>query len=271
MNEKLRKLEEEFVRVVYGEEVLEEIEKMDAPKRPTEYSESPDSIRKRILIRRNMNKLTPNQKKKYKTKSKDSFTTKLNLYVFDKVIQETESLITLTDYQKFKISKELRDVYTTKYWQWKSDSKLKEVPSKINYPIKTDLTIGKIYDEMKHFKSKYVKDFKEFKLDYIERFGEVFSEKEFKERIEEEHCHYCNLTNDMVDKLVDAEQMFKKQDTRGWSLEIDRKDSNLEYTFDNTVMCCYWCNNAKTDEFTEEEFRKVGEEIKQIWKKRLEK
>ncbi len=42
MNEKLRKLEEEFVRVVYGEEVLEEIEKMDAPKRPTEYSKRPN-------------------------------------------------------------------------------------------------------------------------------------------------------------------------------------------------------------------------------------
>jgi hypothetical protein len=26
-------------------------------------------------------------------------------------------------------------------------------------------------------------------------------------------------------------------------------------------MACYWCNNAKTDEFTAEEFKPIGEAI----------
>jgi len=34
-------------------------------------------------------------------------------------------------------------------------------------------------------------------------------------------------------------------------------------------MVCYWCNNAKTDEFTEEEFSKIGREIRNIWDDRL--
>lgn len=34
-------------------------------------------------------------------------------------------------------------------------------------------------------------------------------------------------------------------------------------------MACYWCNNAKTDEFTAEEFKEIGKEIRKIWDVRL--
>ena len=54
-------------------------------------------------------------------------------------------------------------------------------------------------------------------------------------------------------------------------LEIDRKRPNEEYTTDNSVLCCYWCNNAKTDEFCATEFKAIGEEIGKIWRKRLSK
>lgn len=33
-------------------------------------------------------------------------------------------------------------------------------------------------------------------------------------------------------------------------------------------MACYWCNNAKTDEFSAEEFAPVGKEIGEIFKNR---
>ena len=36
---------------------------------------------------------------------------------------------------------------------------------------------------------------------------------------------------------------------RGLSIEIDRLNSNKEYSLDNVVLACYWCNNAKTDEY----------------------
>jgi len=36
-------------------------------------------------------------------------------------------------------------------------------------------------------------------------------------------------------------------------------------------MACYWCNNAKTDEFDGDEFKEIGEAIKKVWKKRLKK
>jgi len=34
-------------------------------------------------------------------------------------------------------------------------------------------------------------------------------------------------------------------------------------------MSCYWCNNAKTDEFTAEEFAVIGKAIAMVWHDRL--
>ena len=33
------------------------------------------------------------------------------------------------------------------------------------------------------------------------------------------------------------------------------------YNKDNCVLACYWCNNAKTDAFTADEFKPIGKEI----------
>jgi hypothetical protein len=53
-------------------------------------------------------------------------------------------------------------------------------------------------------------------------------------------------------------------------IEIHRKNSNKEYTKDNCVISCYWCNNAKTDGFTYEEVGEVwgvgGEGVREFVK-----
>ena len=49
------------------------------------------------------------------------------------------------------------------------------------------------------------------------------------------------------------------------------KEANKEYTEANSVLCCYWCNNAKTDEYSEKEFIPVGQQMRLLWNKRLEK
>ena len=38
---------------------------------------------------------------------------------------------------------------------------------------------------------------------------------------------------------------------------------------ENCVVCCYWCNNAKTDEFNYYEFIPIGKEIQRAWEARL--
>jgi hypothetical protein len=84
-------------------------------------------------------------------------------------------------------------------------------------------------------------------------------------------CHYCSLPENQLDNLHNqTTHINKRYPKRGKSLEIDRKQSDLPYTnIENLVLACYWCNNAKTDTFTENEFRRIGIIMKTIWEDRL--
>ncbi len=86
----------------------------------------------------------------------------------------------------------------------------------------------------------------------------------------ERKCHYCGITEPEIKALRDKNKIrTKRWTTRGRTLEIDRMAPEESYdNLENLVFCCYWCNNAKTDEFTPEEFRKVGEVIAGIWESR---
>jgi len=101
-------------------------------------------------------------------------------------------------------------------------------------------------------------------------FLNVFPFEEFTEFVRAKlKCEYCHITEEGIQALINAHQLNTKKDTRGWSLEIDRKKPNFEYTKENCVWCCYWCNNAKTDEFSYDEFKKIGKVIESIWDGRL--
>lgn len=108
-----------------------------------------------------------------------------------------------------------------------------------------------------------------FGLDYICKvFPVIFPSEKFNLFTEAEKCVYCEITIPMVVELANKQQLYMKN-YLGWSLEVDRIDSNKEYSPENYVKDCYWCNNAKTDEFTFEEFKEVGISIEKIWKIRL--
>lgn len=82
-------------------------------------------------------------------------------------------------------------------------------------------------------------------------------------------CHYCHITEKDIDTLIEKGKIITKRlSTRGRSMEVDQKDTNKGYEKGNIVLCCYWCNNAKTDEFTEKEFIPIGELIGETWKSR---
>lgn len=99
--------------------------------------------------------------------------------------------------------------------------------------------------------------------------------QDFKAWIEstERRCHYCKITEDEIDQLIRKNLITTKRlTTRGRKLEIERLSPNEFYdNLNNLVLCCYWCNNAKSDEFTSEEFQQVGRLIRNIWENRLEK
>lgn len=80
-------------------------------------------------------------------------------------------------------------------------------------------------------------------------------------------CAYCQLTNEQSLLLYNAQRNGLRMDgtrggKRGRRLEIDRRNPNLPYDYlGNLVWCCYWCNNAKSNFFSEEEFRPIGQAI----------
>jgi len=195
---------------------------------------------------------------KYQAKAKDSFTTKKRMFIFDKALKQ-EKECNLQEFEQFKITKRLVADYTTKYWQYNRDKKVRN---------------GYTPDELYHFMKKFEEDnndkLKDFEKDYVNNFEKVFKKDDFELLLKQKHCKYCKITETEIKALADKHQLFKKSE-RGWSLEVDRKNSNYEYTKDNCVMACYWCNNAKTDEFTHEEFMLVGTAIEYIWIKRLSK
>jgi len=193
-----------------------------------------------------------NVKKRYDAKVQDSFNTKWKLFLFNSVINNTNRPLDLESFIKFKISDELVSKYTAEYWQ--SD--------------RNDI-IDKIYDKLKELDLK--QELKSLcKTHYKSNFEDVFSFSDFSELNKSDKCCYCNLTIEKVKKLANKKLLFKKNE-RGWNLEIDRKNSNYEYSKENCVMSCYWCNNAKTDEFTYDEFKKIGESFEIIWEARLKK
>jgi hypothetical protein len=195
---------------------------------------------------------------KYQAKAEDSFITKMNLYFFNKAIQQDWENMFLEDFRNFKISSELVDIYTTEYWQYEPE-----------YELKPGLTNETIYKQIDTKKKEYNHLIDELKFDYIKnQFPAIFPKTVFDELLKANECGYCHITIEEVIRLADIKQLHKKN-YRGWSLEIDRLDSNLEYTKENCVMACYWCNNAKTDEFTKDEFLQIGEVIHKIWNERL--
>ncbi len=75
------------------------------------------------------------------------------------------------------------------------------------------------------------------------------------------NCHYCGIAEG--DFIPIWKGKFYKN--RGERLELERKDNEKGYSKKNCVLACAICNNAKSDKFTYEEFKRVGKAIKKIW------
>jgi 5-methylcytosine-specific restriction endonuclease McrA len=86
------------------------------------------------------------------------------------------------------------------------------------------------------------------------------------------NCHYCRISENQIQNLFEKDEInTKRWFKRGSRMEVDRMNPNQNYKIDNLALCCYWCNNAKTDEFTDIEFIPIGESFSLLWNKRLAK
>ena len=93
-------------------------------------------------------------------------------------------------------------------------------------------------------------------------------------------CYYCGIDKDTIDELNNASvsnsslswshsKGLTKRQTR-MTLEVEQLNPNGGYVKGNIVWACSWCNNAKTDTFTEAEFKNIACGINIAWNDRLQ-
>lgn len=209
----------------------------------------------------------------YNDKLIDSLATRIQLFLFwksfDKEVINTEDIANYIDeIEQFEIANDLANLYSNTYYQ----TKLKE-KREISFNGKNAYVdnICKNIPSKTKIKELLRNELKPLKDKYKEKFEEIFPLKEFENMTKEKTiCSYCGISLDQIKALGENKKLNnKRSDTRGYTLEIDRMLPNLEYSKDNCCMACYWCNNAKTDEFSPMEFKPIAEGIREVWNKRL--
>ena len=219
--------------------------------------------------------------KKYKTKMEDSFKTKVQLFLFDKAFSWDNSdknrcndyyimsnIETIKkDFKGFEVTNEVANLYSSRYYQLElnsDESKIKHKGKELNIMV---------IEQRQYFvqKSKeFSKILEELEKEYEKEFQIIFPEEEFNKMLDKTTCSYCGISLAQIEELgKNGKLNNKRSDTRGYTLEIDRKLPNLEYSKENCCMACYWCNNAKTDEFSPKEFKPIAEGIRKAWNERL--
>ena len=90
---------------------------------------------------------------------------------------------------------------------------------------------------------------------------------------EQKVCYYCGLTEEESQRLVmtglltsnrfPQNGVLGRGQSRGVWLEVDRWDPKGNYSKENCRLCCYFCNNDKSDVF-------FGDDYKSFMKNRVE-
>ncbi|MBK6267312.1 hypothetical protein JKA74_19880 [Marivirga sp. S37H4] len=200
----------------------------------------------------------------YLSKSNNSFKSRLRIFLFDKIIngQAVDSFL-LEEFLQYDLSgkQSLINKFTAEFYHTKRKQNLSG----------TDMQIDDIYLSMKEAERDLKQMLPNWRKEYFHKvFRNQLQPDKFKELQEADTCYYCEITLNEILELVHNKKIYKKNE-RGWRMEIDRKEPNQEYSNENCVPACYWCNNAKTDEFDAEEFKPIGKAIGELLRERLKK
>jgi hypothetical protein len=81
---------------------------------------------------------------------------------------------------------------------------------------------------------------------------------------QENRCKYCKILETEVNEIVMKGKLTSKRFPlngtitqgrgRGVHFEVDRKNPNGNYETENCVLICYFCNNDKSDIFSDEQY-----------------
>jgi len=196
---------------------------------------------------------------------------KLNKYNWrfkeDKEIQEEVYRLSLKEDFKKDFFKFTTRFNTEEVFRLELLEKFQNDYKKMQYVKLRNWYIGKM-DEIrypKNYKEKFIEVFKE-QISF-EEFKKIFHKDNEKDK---RKCHYCGISEAQIEMLANNSKIKTKRFySRGKTMEIDQKKPEDGYNKDNIVLACYWCNNAKSDEFDPEEFQLIANGIKKVWNERL--
>lgn len=150
---------------------------------------------------------------------------------------------------------------------------LHKIYNRFFYQKLDDLPVGKIYYDSENIaEPKYANTYNS----EMNKIPNILTWRKFVEMMIQSNCHYCGINMFQINELRKKDHIFTKR-FRGYSMEIDQINPYGHYTDNNCVPSCYWCNNAKTDEFTidnntYDEFKKyIAPGIRAVWNTRLDK
>ena len=196
----------------------------------------------------------PNYSKEYKI-TKDLFNSKFSS--IKKCLENYSDKFTVRSYKLFK-SKVDNDSEIYK-WNHKYQQKKKKEYVFSNYckinnkgkSVKEDEKISNFFTDLKGKYEEQTKEKLENQLKWISSFPEINKEEHI--------CYYCGISEKILTKLYDDDTYTcRTKRNRGSWFELDRqnaKENQNVYSKENIVLCCYFCNNHKSDVISPEDMR----------------
>jgi hypothetical protein len=183
----------------------------------------------------------------YNSKLEDSLIIKIQLFLFQKSLSKDffvkdyyiegniENII--NDFKKFQITNDLANLFSNKYFQLEENELIEYMDeSKTIKEIISSLMINTKYMLSKINIKELKCIFEKLKNEYQNDFNIKFTSKEFNQLLKLEKCSYCGISLEQIKQLGENTLLNnKRSDTRGYTLEIDRKLPNLEYRDHCTV------------------------------------
>lgn len=116
--------------------------------------------------------------------------------------------------------------------------------------------LNKLRKEFKIFDKLYSKYFNEERkglFDNPENFLKWYNKQK-------DSCNYCDITQSALHEIVKKRNgnltLNQKTKRSKGTLEIEKLNPSEGYTYSNSVLCCPFCNNAKSNLISEEDWRR---------------
>jgi 5-methylcytosine-specific restriction endonuclease McrA len=145
------------------------------------------------------------------------------------------------------------------YKQWAFDTAINKYRSLDEF-YKAELEISQ--EELNNLRSDFKKFNDLYSIYFNEQRRELFENpKAFLDWYDKhnESCNYCGTTQFELHRIVklrnDNLTLNQKTKRSKGTLEIEKLNPNLGYTFENSVLSCPFCNNAKSNLISEKDWR----------------